>query len=179
MVTGLLSGCSSAAFRGLMEFKRTTERQPVKPREPSLSRSGSKSSDPEERCRKAVRSGGRSACRGRRVVGGRQVRLRPLRTAVDRLSPSDMDELLITSPTVKAPNLEFRPQTSASVTLFILTVDFSQNQGLYAVEFSVPRQVEVFSGVLIDLEQPPHFFHVYSPDKRSETLGTHQQRSLA
>lgn len=52
MVTGLVSGCSSAAFRGLMELNRTTERQPVKPREPSLSRSGSKSSDPGDRHRK-------------------------------------------------------------------------------------------------------------------------------
>lgn len=91
MVTGLVSGCSSAAFRGLMELKWTTERQPVKPREPSLSRSGSKSSDPEERGRKTVRSGRRSVCGGRRVVGVRQVRLRPLRTAsslitADRLS---------------------------------------------------------------------------------------------
>lgn len=48
MVTGLVSGWSRAAFRGLMELKRTTERQPEKPREPSRSRSGSKSSDPEE-----------------------------------------------------------------------------------------------------------------------------------
>lgn len=61
METGLVSGCSSAAFRGLMELKWTTERQPVKPREPSLSRSGSKSSEPEERGRKTARSGRRSA----------------------------------------------------------------------------------------------------------------------
>lgn len=48
MVTGLVSGWSRAAFRGLMELKRTAEKQPAKPREPSRSRSGSKSSDPGE-----------------------------------------------------------------------------------------------------------------------------------
>lgn len=65
MVTGLVSGCSSAAFRGLMELKWTTERQPVKPRDPSRSRSGSRSSYSEERRGKRVRSGRGSVCGGR------------------------------------------------------------------------------------------------------------------
>lgn len=74
----------------------------------------------------------------------------------------------MTSPVFKAHNLKLRPQhraTAACITLLILTVDFSQNQGLYGVQFSVRRQVEVLSGVLIDLEQPPHVFCVCSPDK--------------
>lgn len=104
METGLVSGCSSAAFRGLMELKWTTERQPVKPREPSLSRSGSKSSEPVERGRKTARSGRRSAS--------------SLITA-DRLSLPE------------AHHLKLRPQHSAAcITLLILTVGFSQNQGL-------------------------------------------------
>lgn len=34
-VTELVSGCSRAAFRGLAVLKRTEDRQPVKPTEPS------------------------------------------------------------------------------------------------------------------------------------------------
>lgn len=73
MVTGLVSGYSSAAFRGLMELKRTTERQPVKPRAPSLRRSGSRWSDPEERRRKTVGPGKRSLGEGRGAVRVRHV----------------------------------------------------------------------------------------------------------
>lgn len=43
--TGLVSGWSRAAFRGLMELKRTTDRQPVKPSEATRATSGSRSSD--------------------------------------------------------------------------------------------------------------------------------------
>lgn len=45
--TGLLSGRSSAAFRGLIELKRTAERQPVKPREAGRESSGSSSESGE------------------------------------------------------------------------------------------------------------------------------------
>lgn len=48
-MTGLVSGWSRAAFRGLKELKRTTERQPVKPRDAMPTRSGSTSSDSGER----------------------------------------------------------------------------------------------------------------------------------
>lgn len=47
--TGLVSGWSRAAFRGLTELKLTTERQPEKPREPRRARSGSRSSESEGR----------------------------------------------------------------------------------------------------------------------------------
>lgn len=55
MKTGLVFGFRRAAFRGLTELKRTTDRQPVKPRDPSRARSGSKSLDSDERIR--VRGG--------------------------------------------------------------------------------------------------------------------------
>lgn len=42
-VTGLVSGWSRAAFRGLTELKTTADRQPVKPREAARASSGSKS----------------------------------------------------------------------------------------------------------------------------------------
>lgn len=38
-----LSGCSRAAFTGVMELKRTPDRQPVKPREASPTKSASTS----------------------------------------------------------------------------------------------------------------------------------------
>lgn len=37
----LVLGCSRAAFSGLMVLKRTEDRQPVKPKEPSRASSGS------------------------------------------------------------------------------------------------------------------------------------------
>lgn len=43
--TGLVSACSSAAFRGLRPLKRTTDRQPVKPSEATRATSGSRPSD--------------------------------------------------------------------------------------------------------------------------------------
>lgn len=49
--TGLLSGLSSAAFRGLIELKRTAERQPVKPSEAGRESSGSKSESGERTTR--------------------------------------------------------------------------------------------------------------------------------
>lgn len=47
-ITGL-SGCSRAAFRGLMELKQTPDRQPVNPREAKLESSASTSSNSEDR----------------------------------------------------------------------------------------------------------------------------------
>lgn len=46
-MTGLVSGWSRAAFRGLTELKRTAERQPVKPREAGRDSSGSNSESGE------------------------------------------------------------------------------------------------------------------------------------
>ena len=48
MTTGLVSGWSRAALRGLMELNCTTDRQPVKPREARRASSGSNSSDSVE-----------------------------------------------------------------------------------------------------------------------------------
>lgn len=59
MMTGLVSGWSRAAFRGLMELKLTTDRQPVKPRDANLAKSGSKSSDSGGRGRRRRRGGRR------------------------------------------------------------------------------------------------------------------------
>lgn len=43
--TGLVSGWSRAAFRGLTELKSTPDRQPVKPREASRDSPGSNSAE--------------------------------------------------------------------------------------------------------------------------------------
>lgn len=51
--TGLVFGFRRAAFRGLMELKRTIDRQPVKPKEPSRARSGSKPLGSDERNKSA------------------------------------------------------------------------------------------------------------------------------
>lgn len=48
-VTGLVFGWSRAAFRGLMELKRTADRQPVKPKEAIWAKSGSNPSESIEK----------------------------------------------------------------------------------------------------------------------------------
>lgn len=48
-VTGLVFGWSRAAFRGLMELKKTADRQPVKPREAIWAKSGSNPSESIEK----------------------------------------------------------------------------------------------------------------------------------
>lgn len=50
-----LSGCSRAAFIGVMELKRTPDRQPVKPREASPTKSAS-SSDSKSRRKQRQRT---------------------------------------------------------------------------------------------------------------------------
>lgn len=49
--TGLKSGWSRAAFRGLTELKRTADRQPVKPREVIRDNPGSNPSESGDRGR--------------------------------------------------------------------------------------------------------------------------------
>ena len=55
MTTGLVSGWSRAAFRGLMELKRTADRQPVKPKVASRVISGSNSPESGEKERNRAR----------------------------------------------------------------------------------------------------------------------------
>lgn len=55
LTTTGLSGCSRAAFRGLMELKKTPDRQPLNPREAKPASSSSISPDSEHRERNTER----------------------------------------------------------------------------------------------------------------------------